>query len=120
MTNRAQERQALRRIKRGFKVTPDILKWNSIPFSMVELSYDSHGSPLLLLISSLFPGDGWSKRSKIKGKRAVLPLDAEKSRPRTVASFDVQILLKSTSPCPVPLQFPYVFKFADEVSQKKA
>jgi hypothetical protein len=62
---------------------------------------------VLLLILSLFPRDEWSNRLCIKGKRAVPPSDAEKSRLGRPPSSDVQILLKHVLSSYVPLQFPY-------------
>ena len=54
ISSTAQEKE---RIERGLQESPYILNRNSIPFSMMELSYDSHVGPFLLLISSLSPVD---------------------------------------------------------------
>ena len=62
---------------------------------MMEPSYDSYVGAILLLILSVSPVDESTKRFKIKGKRAMLPSDAEKSRLRRGASSDVQFLLKN-------------------------
>jgi hypothetical protein len=57
------------------------------------------------------PDDEWSNRLKIKGKRAMLPSDAEKSRLRRGASSDVQILLKNILSRYVPHEFSYIIEF---------
>ena len=84
---------------------------------MMEPSYDRHVCPLLLLISSVSPVGEWSKRFKVKAKRAVLPSDVEKSRLRRVGSSDVQFLLKSMFPRHLHLQFSYVIKLEDKSIQ---
>ena len=115
ISSTAQERG---KIQTGSQESPDILNANNACFSMIGLSYDSHVGPLLLLIPSLSPADEWSKRFKIKGKKAVLPSDAEKSRLRRVGSSDVQFLLKNMLPRYVALQFFYVIRFEHKSIQK--
>ncbi len=99
----------------SFQGSLDILNGNNVFFSRIEVSYDCHVGLLLLSISSLSPHDEWSNGFKIKGKRAVLPPDAVKSRLRRVASPDVQILLKKMFYHYVPLQFPYIIKFGNKI-----
>jgi len=85
---------------------------------MMEPSYDRHVCPLLLLISSAFSVGKWSKRFKVKAKRAVLPSDAEKSRLRREGSSDVQFLLKNMLRGYVLLQFFCTIKFEDKSIRK--
>ncbi len=84
---------------------------------MKQLSYDSHVASLLLLILSPSPVGERSKMFKIKGERAVLPSDAEKSRLRRAGPCDVQFLLKNMFPRCVPLQFFYIIKHEDKPVQ---
>lgn len=92
-------------IERGSQESPYILSGNNIAFSMMEPSYDSHRGAILLLILSVSPVDESTKRFKIKGKRAMLLSDAEKSTLRRGASSDVQFLLKNLYPRCLLLQF---------------
>jgi len=72
-----------------FQGSPDILDGNNIFFYTIGLSYDCHVRPVLLSIPSLSPHDEWSNWLRIKGKRAMLPSDAEKSMLGKAASIDV-------------------------------
>jgi hypothetical protein len=69
-----------------FQGSLDILNNNNVFFSRIEVSYDCHVVLLLLSISSLSPHDAWSNGFKIKGKRPVLPSNADTSRLGRVAS----------------------------------
>jgi len=77
------------RSNRSCQGGPDILNGNNIFFSRIEVSYDCHVGLLLLSISSLSPHDAWSNGFKLKGKKPMLPSDAERSRLGRVASPDV-------------------------------
>ena len=69
----------------SFQGSLDILNDNNVFFSRIEVSYDCHVGLLLLSTSSLSPHDAWSNGFKIKGKKPVLPSDAERSRLGRVA-----------------------------------
>jgi len=65
--------------ERPFQRSPDLLYEIKPLFSKIDLSYDCYMGPNLLSILSLSPDDQFGNWFKIKGKRRMLPPDAEKS-----------------------------------------
>jgi hypothetical protein len=66
----------------------------NIFFGKIDISYSCHVGPHLLSTQSLFPYDEYGNGFKIKGEKAVLPPDAEKSMLLPWGAPDVQILWK--------------------------
>ncbi|MBP1699152.1 MAG: hypothetical protein H6Q41_4340 [Deltaproteobacteria bacterium] len=66
----------------------------NIFFAKIDISYYCHRGPNLLSTLSLFPDDEYGNGFKIKGERAVLSSDAEKSMLLGWGTPDVQILWK--------------------------
>jgi hypothetical protein len=85
--NAAKKDSLSERLRVGsFQGSLDILNGNNVFFSRIEVSYDCRVGLLLLPISSLSPHDARSNGFKLKGKKPVLPSNAERSRLGRVAS----------------------------------
>jgi hypothetical protein len=72
--------------------TPNAMGWALYILSMIGLFYHWHTWLVLLSILPSSPHRWRSNRFKIKGKRAMLSPNAEKSMLRRMASLDVQNL----------------------------
>jgi hypothetical protein len=82
---------------RPLQRSPYLLQEIDLFFAKIDISYSCHTGPDLLSTLSLFPDDEYGNWFKVKGERAVLPPDVEKSMLPRWGALDVQILWKKIS-----------------------